>query len=439
MVVNTDNNLGAISWEIQTEKDTLKKTNNDQCTNTDSVESSDKTSNKKIKIEEKTAEIAKSTVLPIKKNNLLSKSAIFEIFKATQVRFPNYPHAAIVKEAFADCFSDKQLYFHLGKKFTKLETSFSALKISSGNLILIKIKDLGKGTFKKATEREVYENINNFLPNTRIAMLKTKMGGPGITQDMAKIIGRVAHTEFNCLEALKGLPNVLQIFSTTYTFSLKNNQTALDQILLTELFPEGNLDIFRNDFPLKFSTPQKNHIAHGLLKGLVAVHSKGIVHCDINLTNILVKIDPKVSSNYYAAISDFGSAKPQNQLNNAIGTYWYMAPELWLGLYGDNKDLKAKVSAKLDVWSMGCALWELMNHKFVPWTTAFPDCRLGATFEDHKKSKAIAILSDPKTFPEPKDQNTLEWLIWKMLRPNPDERYSAQEALNALEALDAFK
>ena len=97
-------------------------------------------------------------------------------------------------------------------------------------------------------------------------------------------------------------------------------------------------------------------ITKNILEGLNEIHNKGFIHTDIKLENILLikrlkKI--KYNSDIKIKISDFGTAHhTKNKCEFGVGTLEYQAPESLLGLpYG-------KV---LDVWSVGCIVFELIT------------------------------------------------------------------------------
>ncbi len=345
-----------------------------------------------------------------------------KLLTQTDARIQNkLQEALIAKLAFSSLLSESQPLLHLGKKLTQLSASYSVLEsFNETPLTLINVKDLGRGSNKKATWQLIFETGKS------IAQLKTKLSGPNISKEQAVQNKFSARREADMLHQVNGLPHVVNTYMITYCSSMKANQQISEhQILLMELFPKGNLFDFLNK--AKLNNKQKFHIIHGLLTGLVAIHSRNVVHCDLKSTNFLVKEEPNDPDNYYVAISDFGLARKADDLKNAITTYWYMAPELW------DAELKKKATAKLDAWSMGCILWELVSSKWLPWALKFPNWP--NTFEAHKSSEGFKILMDPNTFQEPKDKNTLNWIIWKMLRIDPEQRFSAQEALNALEKI----
>ncbi|KAL6060683.1 glycogen synthase kinase 3 [Balamuthia mandrillaris] len=87
-----------------------------------------------------------------------------------------------------------------------------------------------------------------------------------------------------------------------------------------------------------------------LCQGLAHIHSLGICHRDLKPDNVLV--NPTTGE---LKICDFGSAKILAESPPNI-TYvcprLYRAPELLLGCH--------KYTQKIDVWSAGCILWELL-------------------------------------------------------------------------------
>jgi len=75
-------------------------------------------------------------------------------------------------------------------------------------------------------------------------------------------------------------------------------------------------------------------IAMDLLSGLQYIHSKGVIHCDFKLDNILAHKEDDDKYPIYK-ICDFGlahqiSTKYGNKAlkNNIVGTWGYIAPEV---------------------------------------------------------------------------------------------------------------
>jgi serine/threonine protein kinase len=168
------------------------------------------------------------------------------------------------------------------------------------------------------------------------------------------------------------------------------------------------------------------------LKGLINIHKKGIIHGDLNSTNCLVR---RLSDNTLeAGWIDFGLSfyAKENQLNTSMnigfyGTIAITAPELF-GVENFSGDLY-----KVEVYALGCMLYmALFIHKF-PWHDTLYDYyeRWDEITENDRTSikrlvaqfmqSQLAFAKDP-----------LQLLLLKMMRPNPDERITLQEALNEI-------
>ncbi|CAN1220184.1 Mitogen-activated protein kinase kinase kinase 17 [Linum perenne] len=80
-----------------------------------------------------------------------------------------------------------------------------------------------------------------------------------------------------------------------------------------------------------------------VLKGLEYLHSKGIVHCDVKGSNILVGPDG-------AKLADFGCSKRVGSDDPTRGTPMFMAPEAARG---------EEQGCAGDVWGLGCAVIEM--------------------------------------------------------------------------------
>lgn len=100
------------------------------------------------------------------------------------------------------------------------------------------------------------------------------------------------------------------------------------------------------------------HITRQMLDGIVFLHSQGIIHTDLKLENLLVKtkIEKYADfniSDFDITIVDFGNACYQNNLrSDYVQTLEYRAPECILG-YNYN--------SKIDIWSIGCIVFELLT------------------------------------------------------------------------------
>lgn len=91
------------------------------------------------------------------------------------------------------------------------------------------------------------------------------------------------------------------------------------------------------------------------MQGLYVIHKKNIIHRDLKPENIFLH---QVNSQLVCKIGDFGLSRTLNNGRKFAMTFagspLYMAPELVQGV---------KYSNKVDIWSLGCILFELCSLK----------------------------------------------------------------------------
>ena len=154
-------------------------------------------------------------------------------------------------------------------------------------------------------------------------------------------------------------------------------------------------------------------LAVELARGLAAAHRRGVVHCDVKPTNVMVTDDgvPK--------LVDFGLARMAQDrdasLRGLVGTPDYMAPEVWRG---EDPTLRA------DVYSMGALLYELCTGR-----TPFADTPPAALAE-----VVAAQAAAPVRERAPSVDARLAAIIERCLERDPERRYpSGDELRDALE------
>lgn len=130
------------------------------------------------------------------------------------------------------------------------------------------------------------------------------------------------------------------------------------------------------DMGVRFDPVQSKYIFKQLLSVLDYMHEQKYIHRDLKSSNIL--IDKK----YRVKLADFGLARSiddefdwQNEdrktrkLTNKVVTIWYRSPELLLGA--------TDYDEKVDIWSAGCILAELLLGKALfPGTSDVEQLRL---------------------------------------------------------------
>lgn len=148
-------------------------------------------------------------------------------------------------------------------------------------------------------------------------------------------------------------------------------------------------------------------VASRVAEGLVAAHSKNIVHRDLSPDNIILR-DGKPEE---AVIIDFGIAKDSNPGaetivgNEFAGKYAYAAPE----------QLSGNTDARSDIYALGALL-------LATFRGAAPDIGSNPMQVLQKKAEVL----DTEGVPEP-----LKSLIDKMTHPDPAERLQSAAALLA--------
>lgn len=111
-----------------------------------------------------------------------------------------------------------------------------------------------------------------------------------------------------------------------------------------------NIDLFnflkKNNFN-GISMNVLRRITIQLLIGLKHIHQNNLIHCDLKPENIMFKLTNKSS----VKIIDFGSAcEKSSPIFTYIQSRYYRAPEVILEL---------QYTEKIDIWSLGCILFEL--------------------------------------------------------------------------------
>ncbi|EEQ85886.1 CMGC/GSK protein kinase [Blastomyces dermatitidis ER-3] len=145
-------------------------------------------------------------------------------------------------------------------------------------------------------------------------------------------------------------PNIVQLKAFYYSNGERKDEVYLNLVL--EFVPETVYRASRYFSKMKTTMPMlevKLYI-YQLFRSLAYIHSQGICHRDIKPQNLL--LDPNTG---ILKLCDFGSAKilVENEPNvSYICSRYYRSPELIFGA--------TNYTTKIDVWSTGCVMAELM-------------------------------------------------------------------------------
>ena len=140
--------------------------------------------------------------------------------------------------------------------------------------------------------------------------------------------------------------------------STTDKSDSLTSLYLVMEFSGTNLDQVMKS--LNLDDFQLCSILGQILQGLMFIHSAGIVHRDIKTHNILINDSGRL------AIINFGLACKIEEVSlGYVSTWWNTAPEILLSFQAD---------MKVDIWSVGCVLAELMTGS--PLFTTTDKCNL---------------------------------------------------------------
>lgn len=178
----------------------------------------------------------------------------------------------------------------------------------------------------------------------------------------------------------------------------------------------------------KLSSTEKGDVFLDILKGVAFMNNAGYVHRDLKRDNIMIKHIRDENGEiigHQAKIIDFGLsdlADDIQDLNSFSGTRTYSAPEAFIPkrFKGDAK--------KLDSWSLGVILYKMHFDTDPEFKTKIE----GIKSEDMTYENKVAIVNRMSQFYLEEGQGPVVEAIAGLLKMDPNERWSAQEALEFL-------
>ncbi|XP_068482388.1 serine/threonine-protein kinase STY46-like isoform X7 [Phaseolus vulgaris] len=102
--------------------------------------------------------------------------------------------------------------------------------------------------------------------------------------------------------------------------------------LVTEYMPGGSMFDFLHKQKTALTLPSLLKVAIDVSEGMKYLHQNNIIHRDLKASNLLI------DENGVVKVADFGVARVHNQsgiMTAETGTYRWMAPEAWMGLFKD--------------------------------------------------------------------------------------------------------
>jgi len=171
---------------------------------------------------------------------------------------------------------------------------------------------------------------------------------PSEARDEALEKAFIREIELNCVLSH---PHIIRF----YGIAIDKSDTVY---LVTEYHHDGDLRKFiSTDKWIDSSWDQRliwiTQVAIDFASGMQYLHSKRVLHRDLNPTNLLVENKGQKICIY---ICDFGASSRMNDdsTNEIMGSAYYMAPEYFID---------QNYTLSCDVYSFGCVLWELISEK----------------------------------------------------------------------------
>nr|XP_057946773.1 serine/threonine-protein kinase PLK4 isoform X2 [Doryrhamphus excisus] len=175
--------------------------------------------------------------------------------------------------------------------------------------------------------------------------------------------------------------------------------------LVLEMCHNGEMGRYLKERKMPFSEEEARHFMHQIVKGMLYLHTHGILHRDLTLSNLLL------TNNMNIKVADFGLATqlklPTEKHFTMCGTPNYISPEV---------ATRSAHGLESDVWSLGCMFYAFLMGR-PPFDT-----------DTVKHTLSKVVLGEYEmpghVSPEAKD------LIHQLLQKNPAHRPSLSAVLD---------
>ncbi|XP_039992372.1 serine/threonine-protein kinase PLK4 isoform X2 [Xiphias gladius] len=188
---------------------------------------------------------------------------------------------------------------------------------------------LGKGSFACVYRAK---SVNTGLEVAIKTIDKKAMHKAGMVQRVTNEV------EIHC--RLKH-PSVLEL----YNYFEDSNYVYL----VLEMCHNGEMSRYLKERKVPFSEDEARHFMHQIVKGMLYLHTHGILHRDLTLSNLLL------TGNMNIKIADFGLATqlklPNEKHFTMCGTPNYISPEV---------ATRSAHGLESDVWSLGCMFYAFL-------------------------------------------------------------------------------
>jgi len=259
-------------------------------------------------------------------------------------------------------------------------------------------------------------------------------------------------------ELVKDLPEFLPI-SYHFSYKSKKGEKATKYRILKPFY-QWSLHKFINETQV-ISSMNLEKIISQIFQGIISLHKKNVLFRDTTSKNILI------NKQFEVKFTDFGSVcRETDEVNrrDMVTNPWWGSPE-YAAAYvayeacaaqineGENektefattvinqnilkqRDIVKKVNVKpLDMWSLGCVIYELLFGKLPEWCVKPADDNLNYTKIlplMHQVFESIAKQADAD--PCLGNKKSIENVLWMLLRFQPKDRMTPEQLEAAMKA-----
>ncbi len=191
---------------------------------------------------------------------------------------------------------------------------------------------------------------------------------------------------------------------------MKKGKPSLLEELFDDSLPDGN-----GKLPQKIIKKWKS-VASQLIHGLAAIHAKGASHNDIKGPNLLYREEE--NGKIKIVFTDFELSSSVTGHGN-LGSPFYCSPEKAKAQF-EKKVFSPEEGQKADVWALGIELYRLRHGEY-------PEFLEKVDLYGRGNGVKMKDLQQTHIFKKPKDEKSFDYLIWKMLQVNPEERFDMSQ------------
>lgn len=271
---------------------------------------------------------------------------------------------------------------------------------------------IGSGYYKVVTEAIEYETLS--VASFAKSRLTEKSEG-ALNLNLKLLADRETYM-------FQRFPQVPELLQSLMIHDTVNSENIPQRIYVTPYSNIGDMEKAPKDLKLS----EKYTIILDVVKALYVMHTTGHVHRDIKPANVLLHDTSSQNGHsdkrcIRAKLCDYGFSKKIEENDTLFMlTPLYTSPERFLVA----ADMDEKTS---DVWSLGITLHEFfyLNHPFESLFELYyrvDRSKLNTAIKNHISTKYL----------EPSNRNSIDHLIWSMLRHNGKDRITVETAYDRL-------